>query len=318
VVAEQGDRGLPPAILVTGPTASGKTDLALALAEQLPCELISVDSALVYRGMDIGTAKPAPSLLARFPHRLVDIRDPSEAYSAAGFRDDALAAMAEITAAGRIPLLVGGTMLYWRALVSGLSPLPTAQPQIRAQLAARYVAEGSAAMHAWLAEVDPVTAARVHQNDPQRVQRALEVFLVTGRPMSALWRQNAGMALPYRLLRLVRSPPERSTLHQRIEARLQAMLAAGFEEEVRVLYGRGDLNADLPSMRSVGYRQLWAYLSGALSWEQMREQALAATRQLAKRQYSWLRSEQDAVWLWDGTEVEQVALQQVETFLSNP
>ncbi len=318
------DSARPPAILVTGPTASGKTDLALALAAQLPCELISVDSALVYRGMDIGTAKPAPSVLARFPHRLVDICDPSEAYSAAHFREDALAAMAEITAADRIPLLVGGTMLYWRALAGGLSPLPKAQPQVRAQLAERQAAEGAAAMHAWLAEVDPVTAARVHHNDPQRVQRALEVFLLTGRPMSELWRQDAGNGLAYRVLKLVRSPRERATLHQRIEARLQAMLAAGFEDEVRALYERGDLHPTLPSMRAVGYRQLWAYLSGELSWEQMRQQALAATRQLAKRQYTRLRAEQNAVWLWDRDEegsgdrgdVEQAALQQVAAFLS--
>lgn len=314
-----GDRTQPPAILVTGPTASGKTDLALALAAELPCELISVDSALVYRGMNIGTAKPEPTVLARFPHRLVDICDPSEAYSAARFRQDALAAMAEITAAGHIPLLVGGTMLYWRALAGGLSPLPNAQPQVRARLVERQAAEGAAAMHAWLAEVDPATAARVHPNDPQRVQRALEVFLVTGRPMSELWRQDTGSGLPYQVLKLVRSPRERAILHQRIEARLQAMLAAGFEGEVRALYERGDLDATLPSMRSVGYRQLWAYLSGELSWGQMREKALAATRQLAKRQYTWLRAEQDAVWLWDGDqgEVEQLALQQVNAFLSD-
>ncbi|MEA3638591.1 MAG: tRNA (adenosine(37)-N6)-dimethylallyltransferase MiaA [Lamprobacter sp.] len=306
----------PPAILITGPTASGKTDLALAMAAQLPCELISVDSALVYRGMDIGTAKPAPSVLERFPHRLIDICDPSEVYSAARFREDALRAMAEITAAGRIPLLVGGTMLYWRALVAGLSPLPMAQPEVRAQLAERHAMEGAAAMHAWLTEVDPQTAARVHPNDPQRVQRALEVYLVSGRPMSELWHRDAGSALPYRLLKLVRSPRERIVLHQRIAARLQAMFAAGFEEEVRALYARGDLNANLPSMRSVGYRQLWAYLNGELSWERMREKALAATRQLAKRQYTWLRAEPDAVWLWDGTEIEQSALQQVEAFLN--
>ncbi|WP_462319803.1 tRNA (adenosine(37)-N6)-dimethylallyltransferase MiaA [Halochromatium sp.] len=317
------DSARPPAILVTGPTASGKTDLALALAARLPCELISVDSALVYRGMDIGTAKPAPSVLARFPHRLVDICDPSEAYSAARFRQDALAAMAEITAAGRIPLLVGGTMLYWRALAGGLSPLPNAQPKVRAQLAERQAAEGVAAMHAWLTEVDPATAAKVHHNDPQRVQRALEVFLVTGRPMSELWRQDAGSELPYRVLKLVRSPRERAILHQRIEARLQAMLAGGFEHEVRALYERGDLEVSLPSMRSVGYRQLWAYLSGELSWEQMQQKALAATRQLAKRQYTWLRAEQDAVWLWDADDgsdeakIEQAALQHVAAFLSS-
>ncbi|MBK5929568.1 tRNA (adenosine(37)-N6)-dimethylallyltransferase MiaA [Halochromatium salexigens] len=305
----------PPAIFVTGPTASGKTALALALAERLPCEVISVDSAMVYRGLDIGTAKPSSSVLARVPHRLVDLCDPSEAYSAARFREDALSAMAEITAAGRVPLLVGGTMLYWRALVGGLSTLPAAHPEIRAVLAERHAREGAAAMHAWLAEVDPASAAKVHPNDPQRVQRALEVFLVSGRPMSELWRREGGAALPYRVLILVRSPAERAILHQRIAARLQAMWAAGFEEEVRRLYARGDLHAELPALRSVGYRQLWAYLDGALSWDEMRERALVATRQLAKRQYTWLRAESEGQWLWDGAQVEQEALALVEAFL---
>ncbi len=308
-------RACPPAIFVTGPTASGKTALALALAERLPCEVISVDSAMVYRGMDIGTAKPSPSVLARVPHRLVDLCDPSEAYSAARFREDALSAMAEITAAGRVPLLVGGTMLYWRALVGGLSALPAAHPEIRATLAERHAREGAAAMHAWLAEVDPASAAKVHPNDPQRVQRALEVFLVSGRPMSELWGREGGAALPYRVLTLMRSPTERAILHQRIAARLQAMWAAGFDEEVRRLYARGDLHAALPALRSVGYRQLWAYLGGTLSWEQMQERALIATRQLAKRQYTWLRAESEGRWLWDGTQVEQQALALIEAFL---
>jgi tRNA dimethylallyltransferase len=305
-----------PALFVTGPTAAGKTDLALALAERLPADLISVDSAMVYRGMDIGTAKPPPSVLARFPHRLVDLCDPSEAYSAARFREDALTAMREITAAGRLPLLVGGTMLYWRALAEGLSPLPGADPELRARLLARQAREGPAAMHRWLAEVDPTTAARVHPNDPQRVQRALEVYLLSGRPMSELWQHERTDALPYRVLTLVRSPAQRSLLHRRIARRLQAMFAAGFEDEVRALYQRGDLHADLPSMRSVGYRQLWAYLSGALSWEQTQEKALVATRQLAKRQYTWLRSQADAHWLWDQPAVEQRALALVESFLA--
>jgi len=306
---------LPPAVFITGPTASGKTDLALALAERLPLDLVSVDSAMVYRGMDIGTAKPSPSVLEQFPHRLVDLCDPSEAYSAARFRTDALSAMAQITAAGRIPLLVGGTMLYWRALIAGLSPLPSADLALRAELVARQRQEGAAALHAWLAEVDPAAAARVHPNDPQRVQRALEVYLLTGRPMTELWRRETDDGLPYRVMTLVRSPRERAVLHQRIAQRLAAMFAAGFEAEVRRLYARGDLHADLPSMRSVGYRQVWAYLSGGLRWEQMREKALVATRQLAKRQYTWLRAQSDAHWLWDDLAVERQALDLVEAFL---
>ena len=308
-------RRLPPAILVTGPTASGKTELALRLADHFPCELISVDSALVYRGMDIGTAKPAPELLARVPHRLVDICEPSEPYSAAQFRADALAAMAEISAAGRIPLLVGGTMLYWRALANGLSPLPAAQPAVRARLAEQYRQQGAGAMHRWLAEVDPATAAKVHPNDPQRVQRALEVFLVSGRPMSALWAETAAGGLAYRLLKLVRAPADRVILHGRIAVRFDAMLAAGFEDEVRRLRAREDLDADLPSMRSVGYRQLWAYLDGAMGRTEMREKALAATRQLAKRQFTWLRSEPDCCWVWDADAVERQALERVTAFL---
>lgn len=289
---------LPPAILLMGPTASGKTDLALALAERLPCDLISVDSALVYRGMDIGTAKPSPEVLARYPHRLIDVCDPADAYSAARFREDALAAMAEITARGRIPLLVGGTMLYFRALQQGLSPLPKSDPALRADLVARSARLGAEAMHRWLAEVDPDAAAQIHPNDPQRVQRALEVFLLAGRPMTELWR--AGSApLPYRTLKLVRSPRDRATLHQRIAARFEAMLAAGFEDEVRGLWRRGDLDPELPSMRSVGYRQMLDYLLGAISRDDMQERAIIATRQLAKRQYTWLRSEPDCTWIWD-------------------
>lgn len=316
VASAAADPGRPPAILVTGPTAAGKTELALALAERFPCELISVDSALVYRGMDIGTAKPSPEVLARFPHRLVDLCEPSEPYSAARFRADALAAMAEITAAGRIPLLVGGTMLYWRALADGLSPLPAAQPQVRAHLAAQQAQRGAAAMHAWLAEVDPVTAARVHPNDPQRVQRALEVYLVSGRPMSALWADVANDALPYRVLKLVRSPRERAVLHRRIAARFEAMLAAGFEDEVRRLRARGDLHAELPAMRCVGYRQFWSYLDGAFGYAEMVARALAATRQLAKRQYTWLRAETDCRWLWDQDAVFDAARAHVLAFLA--
>lgn len=311
---------LPPAICIMGPTAAGKTELALAIADRLPCGLISVDSALVYRGLDIGTAKPSPTLLARYPHRLIDICEPNEAYSAARFRADALAAMAEVTAVGRIPLLVGGTMLYFRALQRGLSVLPAADPAVRQQLAERHVRDGNAGLHRWLAVVDPAAAARIHPNDPQRVQRALEVYLLTGRAMSEQWGAvgdalpvgprpgSVAAPLPYRLVKLVRSPRERAVLHRRIGARFDAMLAAGFEDEVRRLRARGDLTAALPSMRAVGYRQLWAYLDGVLSFAAMRERAIIATRQLAKRQYTWLRAEPDCCWLWDDDDLPTAAL----------
>jgi tRNA dimethylallyltransferase len=302
-----GHPDLPPAILLMGPTASGKTDLALALADRLPCDLISVDSALVYRGMDIGTAKPPPEVLARVPHRLIDVCDPADAYSAARFREDALAAMAEIAARGRIPLLVGGTMLYFRALQQGLSPLPTSDPLLRADLVERASRLGAEAMHRWLTEVDPDAAAQIHPNDPQRVQRALEVFLLAGQPMTELWRARCE-PLPYRTLKLVRSPRDRATLHQRIAVRFEAMLEAGFEDEVRGLWQRGDLHLELPSMRSVGYRQMLQYLLGDHSYKDMSERAVIATRQLAKRQYTWLRSEPDCVWIWDDEPVLRQAM----------
>jgi len=291
-----------PVVLIMGPTASGKTDLAVAvvdaLAPMLPCEIVSVDSALVYRGLDIGTAKPSPALRARYPHRLVDICDPAEAYSAARFRADALAAIAQIRARGALPLLVGGTMLYFRALLRGLSPLPEADPALRERLAREAAARGPAGMHGWLADVDPAAAARIHPNDPQRVQRALEVYLASGRPMSSLWQAgDGGLDLP--TVKLVRSPRERAVLHRRIETRFDAMLAAGFLDEVRGLMRRGDLAPELPAMRAVGYRQAWAHVAGACDAAALRARALAATRQLAKRQYTWLRSEPDCTWLWD-------------------
>lgn len=307
------DQELPLAILLMGPTASGKTDLALALADALPCDIVSVDSALVYRGMDIGTAKPSSEVLARVPHRLIDICDPSEAYSAARFRDDALAAMAEITAQGRIPLLVGGTMLYFRALQQGLSPLPESDPQLRGELAARAQRDGAEAMHRWLAELDPEAAARIHPNDPQRVQRAIEVSLIAGRSMTDLWQAQTQPALAYRTLKLVRSPRQRDELHQRIARRFEGMLAAGFEDEVRALWRRGDLTPDLPSMRCVGYRQMLQYLGGDYSFEQMSERTVIATRQLAKRQYTWLRSEPGCVWIWDDQPIIERALCALES-----
>jgi tRNA dimethylallyltransferase len=288
---------LPSAIFVMGPTASGKTDLAMALHEQLPVDVISVDSALIYRGMDIGTAKPTPAELKKVPHQLVDICDPSEAYSAENFRRDALAAMAKITAQGRIPLLVGGTMLYYRALQYGLSPLPASDPTVRAALEQQLQAQGLAALHNQLAKVDPQAAQRIHPNDPQRTLRALEVWHMTGTPLSELQAREPGQAMPYQAIKLVRAPAERTVLHERIHLRFEQMLKQGFADEVANLRARGDLHIDLPSMRSVGYRQMWEHLRGDYAWNEMVERGKAATRQLAKRQMTWLRSEQNVVWL---------------------
>ncbi len=288
---------LPPAILLMGPTASGKTDLAMALYDRLPVELISVDSALIYRGMDIGTAKPSPQELADYPHRLIDICDPSEAYSAENFRLDALREMRDITREGRIPLLVGGTMLYYRALQHGLSDLPASDPQLRAQLEREVQEKGLAAVHAELAAVDPEAARRIHENDPQRTLRALEVYRQTGRPMSALQASQKGRGMPYKAIKLVRAPADRTVLHERIARRFERMLDAGFEDEVRTLIARGDLHAGMPSMRAVGYRQMWEFIHGNYDYAEMVERGKAATRQLAKRQITWLRSEERACWL---------------------
>ncbi|NEX20865.1 tRNA (adenosine(37)-N6)-dimethylallyltransferase MiaA [Thiorhodococcus mannitoliphagus] len=281
----------PLAILLMGPTASGKTDLAVELVEHLPCDIISVDSAMIYRGMDIGTAKPGPEVLARAPHRLIDILDPIESYSTARFREDALAAMAEIQSRGRIPLLVGGTMLYFRALQQGLAVLPSADPQLRDALSAEAERVGWGALHARLARADPTSAAQIHPNDPQRIQRALEVLELTGRPMSALIADAETSVLPYRLLKLARAPRERSILHARIERRFRSMVEQGLIEEVRALWARGDLDPELPSMRCVGYRQALKYLLGAYNWEEMLQRGIVASRQLAKRQLTWLRAE---------------------------
>lgn len=293
---------LPPAIFLMGPTASGKTDLALALARVLPCELISVDSALVYRGMDIGTAKPDRATLDAFPHHLVDIRDPAEAYSAADFRRDALAAMADITARGRIPLLVGGTMLYYKALLEGLADMPGADAEVRAELEARAEREGLAALHAELQLVDPQSAARIHPNDPQRLVRALEVYRVSGTTMTQLRMQQSEAAsqdggLPYTVAQLAIAPAQRQILHERIAQRFDLMLEQGFVAEDERLHRRGDLHGEMPSIRAVGYRQVWDHLEGRLSAAQMRERGIIATRQLAKRQFTWLRSWQNVQWL---------------------
>ncbi|WP_438282910.1 tRNA (adenosine(37)-N6)-dimethylallyltransferase MiaA [Pseudomonas alabamensis] len=296
--------GKPPAIFLMGPTAAGKTDLAIALTQVLPCELISVDSALIYRDMDIGTAKPSKDVLAAHPHRLIDIRDPAQSYSAAEFRHDALAAMAEISARGRIPLLVGGTMLYYKALVEGLADMPPADAQVRADLEAEMAALGLAELHRQLAEVDPESAARIHPNDPQRLVRALEVYRVSGQSMTAhrARQQQAAQAgddaaLPYTVASLAIAPANRHVLHERIALRFAQMLEQGFVEEVQALRNRRDLHAGLPSIRAVGYRQVWDHLDGALTAAQMQERGVIATRQLAKRQFTWLRSWPDLHWL---------------------
>ena len=290
----------PAAICIMGPTGSGKTMLAVELVKRLGCEIVSVDSAMVYRGMDIGTAKPGPEVLAKAPHRLIDILDPAEAYSAQRFREDALAAMAEIRAAGRIPLLVGGTMLYFDALQHGLSPLPSADPALRAALDGRAAREGWTALHAELARVDPAAAARIHPNDPQRIQRALEVFHLTGVPLTELQRRGAVQSVPDRYINLALAPVDRTELHEIIEARFRSMLAEGFLEEVRRLRSRGDLHTGLPSMRAVGYRQLWEHLEGGCSLEEAVRRGIVATRRYAKRQLTWLRGEPDVNWFASG------------------
>lgn len=281
---------LPPAIFLMGPTASGKTDLAMALYDRLPCEIISVDSAMIYREMNIGTATPEAEFLARYPHRLVDILDPTESYSAADFRADALAQMAEISAAGKIPLLVGGTMLYYQALLKGLAQLPQADQTIRDRLVQEAEQHGWEFLHQRLQRVDPVAAQRIHPNDPQRMQRALEVYELTGRSMTELWQEQEQQRLPYNVAQLCVMPQERKTLHERIEKRFHIMLEQGFEEEVRALWERGDLNLQMPSIRCVGYRQMWEYFSGTWDYDTMVDKGIIATRQLAKRQVTWLRS----------------------------
>jgi len=288
---------LPPAIFLMGPTASGKTDLALQLVRDLPCEIISVDSAMVYRGMDIGTAKPDKKILQNIPHRLIDICDPGEPYSAARFREDALQEMMNISSSGKIPLLVGGTMLYFRTLQRGISELPGADQALRTQLEEEAMQSGWDAMHARLIEVDAESASRIHPNDPQRIQRALEVYQLTGRCISEHYRTQKKNFFPYRLVKIAISPRQRTVLHQRIEQRFHLMLKQGFIDEVKRLFQRDDLNAELPSMRAVGYRQAWAYLCGECDCQTMAQRSIIATRQLAKRQLTWLRAEQDIRWL---------------------
>lgn len=291
-------KALPPAVFLMGPTASGKTGLAVELVQRFPAEIISVDSALVYRGMDIGTAKPNALTLAQAPHRLIDIIEPTASYSAAQFRSDALNHMADITARGKIPLLVGGTMLYFKALQQGLSNLPEANADIRARLEEEAKEQGWPTLHTRLAKVDPETAARLEKTDSQRIQRALEVWEISGQPMSTLYLQSGAEALPYNLLKLALVPSERAVLHERIAARFKAMLEQGLVGEVhklRELYP--ELKANAPSMRCVGYRQTWQYLDAEFNLPELVDKGIAATRQLAKRQLTWLRGMDDTVEL---------------------
>lgn len=286
----------PSAIFLMGPTASGKTDVALRLAEAFPLEIISVDSAVVYRGLDIGTAKPGPGERARVRHHLIDILDPEEPYSAGRFREDAMAAMAAIRGRGRVPLLAGGTMLYFRALAEGIGPMPPADAQVRATLDREVEERGLAALHAELRALDSEAADRIHPNDPQRIQRALEVHRITGRPISAFQGQQSAEPLADRILQLAVAPGDRERLHARIAERFDAMLAAGLVDEVAALRHRPGLHPDLPSMRAVGYRQVWQYLDGELDARGLRERGIIATRQLAKRQLTWLRGMQGVQW----------------------
>ncbi|MFB9886517.1 tRNA (adenosine(37)-N6)-dimethylallyltransferase MiaA [Balneatrix alpica] len=287
----------PPAIFLMGPTAAGKTALAFELVERLPCDIISVDSALIYRGMDIGTAKPSPAELQRYPHQLVDIRDPAEVYSVAEFRQDALAAMAEISSRGRIPLLVGGTMMYFNALKKGLAQLPEADPLLRQRLQEEAEREGWQVLHQRLQQVDPQAAEQIPAGNTQRLLRALEVYELSGQPLTQLWQQQEQQPLPYQVCELIWSPAQRSVLHQRIAKRFELMLQQGFIDEVRRLKQRADLHVNLPSVRCVGYRQAWSYLDGEYDEQAFIDKGVAATRQLAKRQLTWLRSFTEANWI---------------------
>ena len=304
---------MTPIVLLMGPTAAGKTDLAVRLAERLPADLVSVDSAMVYRGMDIGTGKPPPEVLARVPHRLIDIREVTETYSAGEFRRDAMREIDAIRARGRIPLLVGGTLLYFRALERGLAPLPRAAPEVRERLAAEGERSGWPALHARLCAVDPCAAGRIHPNDAQRIQRALEVFEVSGRRLSE-WHlaspRAPGPAGP--VVRLAVAPADRADLHRAIDSRFRTMVARGLVDEVRSLRERFGAGPQLPSMRAVGYRQVWDHLQGRSGHAEMVERAIAATRQLARRQLTWLRSLSGVRWLEPAAGAEARVLESIE------
>ncbi len=297
----------PPVICLMGPTASGKTALAMALCDALPCDIISVDSALIYNDMDIGTAKPTAEELAKYPHRLINLRDATQSYSAADFCHDALAEIEKVRANNRIPLLVGGTMMYFKSLIEGISPLPAANSDIRQKIEAEAEQNGWQAMHEELQKVDSVSAERIHPNDPQRITRALEVFRLTGSTLTEL-TEIKGEKLSGDILQFAITPQERSTLHARIELRYQQMIEQGFEQEVIKLKARSDLHENLPSIRCVGYRQMWQYLNDEMDHKEMVFRGVCATRQLAKRQLTWLRSWQNLHWLTteDKTNLEQV------------
>jgi tRNA dimethylallyltransferase len=293
--AVNGGKGKTPAICLLGPTASGKTDIAVEIVQRLPCEIINVDSAQIYQYMNIGTGKPDAATLAKAPHRLFDFLDPALAYSASQFRQDALREMAEIRDAGKVPLLVGGTMMYFKSLRDGLAVMPAADEVVRARILSMAAENGWEDVHRRLAEVDPDSAKRIHPNDPQRLQRALEVYMVSGRSMTQLHGQQLGGAsdMPFDLHFIAIQPEQRSVLHKRIEMRFHRMVEAGLMSEVERLYARGDLDLNMPSMRSVGYRQAWQHITGEISFDAMVERGIIATRQLAKRQMTWMRG-------WEG------------------
>lgn len=285
-----------PAIFLMGPTATGKTDIAVELFNRLPIELISVDSAMVYRGMDIGTAKPSKVLLKKVPHRLIDVCEPDETYSAARFRRDALQAIDEIHTDQRVPLLVGGSGLYFRSLESGISDLPDADEEVRQQLESEANELGWEAMHRRLAGIDPVAADRIHPNDPQRIQRALEIYEISGRNMTDHFKDETSRPLPFEVIKIILNPEDRIMLYERIKTRFLKMLDQGFVEEVRTFYGNDRFCGTLSAMRMVGYRQIWDYLDGKMDYDQMVEKGIVATRQLAKRQMTWLRKEENAIF----------------------
>lgn len=303
----------PTAIFLMGPTASGKTDLAIKLRQTLPVEVISVDSALIYKGMDIGTAKPSKEELALAPHRLIDILDPAESYSAMNFREDALREMAEITSQGKIPLLVGGTMLYYKALIEGLSPLPNADEKVRSEIEEKAAQVGWAALHKELTQIDPVAGARINPNDSQRINRALEVFYLTGKSLTELTEQK-GESLPYNLLQFAIAPAERSILHERIALRFHKMIELGFKQEVEKLFARSDLHLDLPSIRCVGYRQMWEHLQGDYDLDEAIYRGICATRQLAKRQITWLRGWKTPITWLDSLQNQQNLEKVIQAF----